>query len=320
MAKMTLTQLQAFAKSYVDTLKQAGEWESTINDYNGLVEKIGKQITIDGSFNDKLTEFSAEALPFGKTIEEWFADLIMPQDFDGTGANTLSPKHQTFQEPSYSYDLGKKTMKHTIEYDRIESAMLDSTSAANMTAKIMGRLYDSQTLYEYNLKKQLLANAIEKAVDANQVVELAKPVDEATGSAFIKKIKDLVEDAQYANEGNCLAGDVLIGASPSLTLFIKKGILSSVEVDTLAGAFNKENLAVPCTIKVLDDFADADADVWGYLYDPRSIKLHPTYRAMRTQVNAEGDFINYDLHTRFTGFISKFTYVKVLKNPTEATE
>ena len=34
---------------------------------------------------------------------------------------------------------------------------------------------------------------------------------------------------------------------------------------------------------------------------------------MRSHENADGDFINYVLHTEFTGFISKDTFVRVFK-------
>lgn len=70
MAKMTLSALQSFVTAYVDAAKQAGAWTGTTNNLFGLVDKIGKQITIDGSFEDKLPELEGEDLPFGKTIEE----------------------------------------------------------------------------------------------------------------------------------------------------------------------------------------------------------------------------------------------------------
>lgn len=71
MAKMTLDDLQAFVEAYVDSAKQAGAWnDGSFNNFAGLVDKIGKQITLDGLFNDKLPELDADSLPLGRTIEE----------------------------------------------------------------------------------------------------------------------------------------------------------------------------------------------------------------------------------------------------------
>ena len=89
--------------------------------------------------------------------------------------------------------------------------------------------------------------------------------------------------------------------------------MPQVEVNAFAGAFNKADLAIPASIKVVDDIPSTDTKVWGVLVDPRGIKLHPGYKAMRSHENADGDFINYVLHTEFTGFISKYTFVRVFK-------
>ena len=71
---------------------------------------------------------------------------------------------------------------------------------------------------------------------------------------------------------------------------------------------------MPVTVKVLDDFGNADSTVYAVLLDPRGIKLHNGYRAVRTQENADGDFVNFVLHSENTGFTSNFTYINVFKS------
>ena len=70
MAKMSLAGLNSFVATYVDKAKQAGTWGGSTDNILGLMDKIGKQITIDGKFEDKLPELDGEDLPYGKTIEE----------------------------------------------------------------------------------------------------------------------------------------------------------------------------------------------------------------------------------------------------------
>lgn len=193
--------------------------------------------------------------------------------------------------------------------------MLTTEGAANMGAKIMERLQNSYDLTKYQVKKQLLGNAIDKAVAANSYVSIAAPVDTSTGEAFIKQIKTDVEAAQFAHMGDCLAGaNCLIGGAPELVLYVKKGIIPSLEVDTLAGAFNKEDLAIPCRIKVVDDFGTmTNSTAYAVLVDPRAVKLHNGYNALRAKENATGDWISYVRHFEFTGFISKYAFIKAYK-------
>lgn len=311
MAKMTIEGLKTFVKTYVDKTKQAGAWVSSTDNLLKLQDKVGKQITLDGSFQDKLPELSGDSLPLGKTIEEWFIDLTLPTDFDATGKDNDSPAYPSVEDVAYCYTLGRKKIKTSEPYDNVERAAITPEDAASMTGKIMERLQNSESLYEYNLKKQLLANMVDKAAGNAKVVALPNTTENAENA--IIALKEAVEDASFAHEGDSLTNTALIGASPELVLYVKKGFMPSVEVKAFAGAFQKEELAIPCTIKVVDDIPCTDTKVWGVMVDPRGIKLHTGYKAMRSHENADGDFINYVLHTEFTGFISKYTFVRVFK-------
>ena len=326
MAKMTISDLQTFVASYVAVAKQAGTWSATQDNFAGLQDKIGKQVTIDGLFNDKLSELDGDALPLGKTIEEWFIDLTLPEAFSGNnsteGAKDIVPQLPTVQDVAYSYTLGRKKIKTTMPYGNFERGMLSAEGVGEMSAKIMERLQNSQDLYKYAIKKQLLGNVIDKGITASLTEEVAVPADTVSAEAFIKAVKNCAEDASFAHEGDCLAGSgALIGATPSLVLYIKKGIMSSIEVDALAGAFNQEKLAMPVRIKVVDDFGTCQtaANVTNFgkcyalLVDERAVRLHEGYNATRTSENADGDFVNFVKHTEYTGFISKYVYVHIFK-------
>ena len=105
------------------------------------------QITLDGSFIDKLPELDGNDLPLGKTIEEWFVDLTLPTDYDRNGAACLAPSYPVSEAPSYSYTLGRKVIKTTVPFDDLERAALTPVDAGNMVAKITQRLQDSYALY-----------------------------------------------------------------------------------------------------------------------------------------------------------------------------
>ena len=319
MAKMTLAGLQTFVANYVAAAKQAAAWTESTDNLLKLIDKIGMQITLDGSFNDKLPELDGNDLPLGKTIEEWFIDLTLPQDFVNPtdvsfkAEDTLKPYFPSVEDAAYSYTLGRKVIATSEPFNNMERAALSETDSANMAAKIMERLTNSFTLYTYAQKKQLLGNMATKAVTANRSIVIAAPADTATAEAFIKQIKTDVEAASFASETPSLGG-ALIGSAPELTLYIKKGVMPTVEVDALAGAFHAENLAIPANVKVVDDFGNADAKIYAMLVDPRGIKLHRSYHAVRDQMNGIGDFVNFFDHSENTGFISKNTFVKVYKS------
>lgn len=317
MAKITPVALASAINTYMDAAKIANSsYIPSTNNFVGLLDKIGKVVMLDGGFNDKLPELDGEELPLGKTIEEYFIDLTLPTVYTNMtteGAKDLTPALPEVEDVVYSYTLGRQKIKTTVPYDNFERAMLSTTDAANFGAKIMQRLNDSYDLTKYQAKKQLIGRAGDKAVTANLVTTIAQPTDTASGEAFIKAVKACVEDAGFANT-NALSG-ALVGAAPGLTLYIKKGIIPSLEVDTYAGAFNKGDIAIPCKIKVVDDFGtQTDANVYAVLVDDRALRLHNGYNALRSNgINADGDFVNFVKHFELTAFMSKYAYIHAFK-------
>ena len=146
--------------------------------------------------------------------------------------------------------------------------------------------------------------------------EIAKPVDDTTGEAFIEQVLEDAEVASDFSEGRSLNGNTL-GASleAGLVLVMKQGIMPSLKVQTLAGAFNRDDLAMPAEIVVVPDFGDADDDIYAVLVDRRIMRLHNTYRAVRENMNGQGDFLNMFYHTENTAHISRNAFVKVYMVP-----
>lgn len=270
---------------------------------------------LDGSFIDKLPELDGDELPLGKTIEEYFIDLTLPEAYStitAEGAKDNTPALPSVEACSYSYTLGRTKVKTTVPYDNVERSARSVEDASNMITKILERLNNSYQMFKFASKKQLLGNAADKAVTAGLVTTIAVPNDTTTGEAFIKQVKSDVETASFAHQGGL--NGALIGATPELILYVKKGIIPSLEVDTLAGAFNEDRLAIPAKVKVVDDFGTmTNSTVYAILVDPRGVKLHRDYHAIRESGNADGDFINYVDHSEHTGFISKNVFIKAYK-------
>ena len=123
--KMSYAQLKAYVSNVVIAGKiSIADFDVTRNNSVGLLDKIGKIITLDTNYEtDKLNIFDGEYLSFGKSIEEWSEDLLMVEDYDPNGANALSPHDPTYRPVFYSYSVGKKVIQTTIRYNDIERAV-----------------------------------------------------------------------------------------------------------------------------------------------------------------------------------------------------
>ena len=373
MAKLSLTELKSFVNSIVTAAKVSNSSFSVTRDnVVGLVDKIGKLVTLDTAYQiDKLSGFDGEYLSFGKTIEEYCQDLIMPQAYDSTGAGALSPNDPTYRPNFYSYTIGRKVIKTTLRNNDIERAVHFMDQFIEITSLQVKRLSDSMAAYRYDVKREMLArfcdlvqacyaaavpvfatataytegtllkdNAtptawgiVVKAIPSSPAIadwaaavaggyiivydlvsEIAKPVDDTTGEAFIEEVKKVVEKAGDLSEGNSLNGNTL-GAVEGLTLIVKQGIMPVIDTKTLAGAFHLEKVSLPANVIVLRDFGTADSDIYAVLMDSRAMRLHNTYRATRENMNGDGDFLNIFEHTEDTAWISRNAFVHIFVEP-----
>lgn len=319
MAKMTLAAARALVDAYVknDNIAQNAPFNPTVETLSGLLIKIGKQLMLDSKFSDRLPELDAEELNYGTTIEEYFINLVLPVDFDGDGATNNAPARPAFETVQYSYELGRKTFKTTVDDSKYQAGMLGQSEFVDLTSKILYQFYQSWEVYKYTVKKQTLGRAIQKATATNLVTSLAAPTDTSTGEAFIKSVKQkVIELRDFITEGNNINGTVMSQA-PELVMYIKGAtILPSLEVDTWAGAFHKELAGIGVTVKNLEDFGvitGANEDAYAVLLDPRGIKVHPHQINTTSNDNAQGEFRNFYLHSTFTAHISKVTNLHIWK-------
>ena len=371
--KLSIAQLNALVAEYVTTNKiSVDSFEVTRDNTVGLLDKIGKIVTLDTSYIDKLTMFEGEFLSFGKTIEEYQEDLKLPESYSASGDGALAPHDGTYRPVFYSYTLGRKVIPMTIRNNDIERAVHFVEQFISIIQMKSKRLYDSVAMWRYGVKREMLAKLIRycqthassssyagetfannknyavndlvrsassgtiaygivvKAIKSGDysnwagavaggsvivydlIKEIAVPSDTSSSEAFIEQVKKDVEVASDLSEGHSLNGNTL-GATEGLALIVKQGVMPVVEVEAIAGAFHEQKLALPAEVIVVKDFGSDASGAFAILMDKRGARLHNTYRAVREQQNASGDFLNIFYHTEDTAFISRNTFVRVYK-------
>lgn len=311
---LTIETLKAAAGAYVDATKQLQtKFVPTVDDFTKTVCKIGEMKTLYLPHVDKLPELSGDNLPFGETIEEFMVNDFLPSDFVyADGAARKNATRATFAEAVYSYPMKEQLWELGVPRNQFRRVSLGERSFGDLIASTLSTLDSSANAWNYAAKRQLLGNAaVEAAKIPSCTSVLAKPADTATGEAFIKAVKECVEVASDMNDGNLAQHTA--AAAPSLTLYIKQGVMPSIEVDTMAGAFNEAKLAIPATVKTVLDFGTTDENVYAILVDNRAIKLHDDILTVTSDYEGRMDQDNFYRHQKQTGFISKYGYIHVFK-------
>ena len=318
MADFTIAALEQAAKNYVDATKQLqGTFTPTVDDFTKTVCKIGEMKTLYLPHVDKLPEMNGDNLPFGETIEEFMVNDFLPETFTYVdGAPKKNAKRATFDEAVYSYALPEQLWELGVPRTQFQRVSLGQRSFTDLVSSTLMTLDSSANAWNYAAKRRLLGNAAKAAVTAGLVSTKAKPDNTADGEQFIKAVKECVEIASDMNDNNLAKHTA--AAAPSLTLYIKQGVIPSLEVDTMAGAFNKAELAIPAKVKTVLDFGEYDTEdrsVYAILVDDRGIKLHDDILMVSTDYDGRMNQDNFYRHQKQTGFISKYAFIHVFKQP-----
>ena len=287
--------------------QDASAFQAVANDTTGLVEKCMDQICLEQLYTDKLPELDGDEKEFGAYVEEYGMGLLLPKtatslvDGESYGIPYIAP---AMQGTYHSWKLPEYIVAGSTSYQKYKSSMKDATAYSNYVANVIKQMVDSYNQTRFEEKKQLLGWAAENVAVSKTV---AKPTNTESGEAFIKAVKDAVEEASFARDVTIGAKSFTLGGAENFTLYITKGVKSVLDVNTLAGAFNGDALALPCKIKVVDDLGSSNA--WAMLVDNRAIKLFPNRNTVAEDINGYHDFVTMSRHVIDTPFVSKFATV-----------
>ena len=366
---LTSEKLSALVADYLKSNKICVTgFEASKDNILGLLDKIGKTITIDGVYESELDFMNGETLPLGKTIEEYFEDFVPPEEYTANaGIENITRKDATARPVKYSYTQGRKKWSTTKPYDDIERAFATEEGAAQALTGLVLRLNQAYQMWRDELKKELLGkyaakadeimsttavyatktayavgtalksassngvvgivfNAIEASSTltwaeqvaagninvVDMVTSIAEPTDTITGNTFIKRVKKYARKAKFKNHENLNGTLILPTPKSNLRLVINTYLMPDLEVDTWAGAFHKDLVALPASVSETDSFG-SNSDVIALLIDDRGVKVHNSYQAIRETQLGDDDALKLVKHSEDTAFYSANTFIHVFK-------
>ena len=187
--KLSIAELKVVLAAYVDEQKiSVSTFQETRDNTVGLLDTIGKIFTIEGLYVDKLAILDGEDLSFGKTIEEWASDLILPEDYRPNGEYALSPHYSTYRPVYFSYTLGRKVIPQTIKNNDIERAVHNEGQFVSIIEDKTRKMYASETLLKYGIKREaigVLANMCEDLMDSSNASTYAISTAYAVGDPVV---------------------------------------------------------------------------------------------------------------------------------------
>ena len=304
---------------------------TTIMDYsatkeeftNTILNKIVRTKVLNKAYENSLKFFKKEPLPFGKTIEGVFVDLIKAKNFNenfGTGNNeatSLLAKEKAPVKVEYYSENFKHKYKLSISDEQLKSAFMSADGLSQMTQGLIRSATSSSEYDEYMMIKTLIGASVSKEVEIQGLFALdenaqAKKITK-TVQALVNKFRFM--STEYNKQGvhtHCQPSDCVIITTPDQ--------LANLNVELLATAFNVPYAEMPSRIVVVDSFINKDKtddnDTVCIVADMDLVQFRNTLDTWETFRNPDGLMTNMFHHVWGSACGCGFVNAVKIKNKT----
>ena len=241
------------------------QYSAKANEFlTALADKIVIQLIERKLWENPLSQLLRGTMPLGTDIEEVHVNPVEGMDYDGTetGMEDLLKMHKPDVATVY-YRLNRsEKYPATINNQQLRGAFTSWQNLENLIAYITDSIYNGANIDDYRYTKKIMSDAIA----ANQMVKqnVAMPVDEATGKAFMKTLRGMSMNFLYPSAQ--FNSYKLVGGAenPRITwtsmedqiLLIRGDVAAAVGVDVLSTLFNLEYGDYLTKNLVIDNFND----------------------------------------------------------------
>lgn len=295
-------------------------YQPLLNEFvNNLINRIGLTIIRNKSYDNPLALLKKGSTPLGTDIQDIYTNPSEAEQYELS--NTEMAKLLTITDPDTKvayYRRNRKDMyTKTIAREALQGAFVSWDRFENFISSITQSLYSGAYIDEFAYTKGLVAGAYENNKAIVQTVTAV--TTEATAKAFVKKVRNLYKSMRFPssayNAYSLNTGDnkpVVTWTTPERVVFlVRADVMTEVDVDVLASAFNMDKADFLGRVIEVDKFDD-DNKVLGVICDEAFFQIYDNIFRFDEFYNARTMSWNEYLHVWETFAICPFANAVIL--------
>lgn len=248
------TDIGSFAASIVADQTIANEFMSR------LIKRIVYTQIETKVFRNKLRMLQGDRIPLGAIGQEIYINPAKGRRFNVDDFAGLLAKYEAdikVQYPAVNTDIQYPV---TITREKLRNAFVSWSSLNDFISGITNSLYNGAYIDEYRFIKNLVGNAYR--TNSVQIKTVSALSDEATRKAFVKALRNAYLDFQEPTSANNAwakvggyGNEVVTWSNPEdIVLLIRNDILTEIDVEILASAFNMDKTSFMGRVIPVDNF------------------------------------------------------------------
>lgn len=292
--------------------KTAGNYTPEVVAEMNMIGKIAYSVLKNVQASNPLSVFEKVPVDNGDTIEQSVVRLIEAQPYNRNGANVLKRWLDQHTVTRYYNEWTREKFVKSIDYSDIRKVITGRMSDTDVAQMVIGTIGESDTYDRFTRMKGLLNYGREHGfrnvgtVAANDYKGILKKIkDTVKGMQFVSNKYNGVETISATisvQQENGQVTDQLqevpfLQRSRAEDIFIVMpySLKNALDVDELASVFNLDKADIKDKIIEVDDIDGEETYV--YIVDKNAILNYTRLYEMVDQLNSDGLFWNYILHT-----------------------
>lgn len=186
-------------------------------------------------------------------------------DTRGTG-KTIDPFVQKMPEYITEFFQSNLPLQYLVTVDQwqLQKAFESAQGMGALISAILESITNAINVDLFQAGKDIFnkyINDTTHTLGEGQVMEVDAVVDEASGKSFILSVKNLINAMQFPTKAFNPSKLLQTSSSSTLTMYVRPEVMNNISVNTLAGAFNRDDLDLTpvdgsgrLRIKTLDNF------------------------------------------------------------------
>ena len=305
----------------VATQENIGNIEEIISTYptvknefiSVLTNQVAKQLFFSKAYENPYKLFNRGMLPFGKSIESIFVDIIKgKQRTHETNTTNLATDLLAREVPNVKVEYYSENFRHQYKTTITDEELKGAFRAENGLSSMTGRILQAPlTSIEYDMQEMVL-HALPELKGGKATINktaYTAMTEEEKAKILVKTIKSQVIKMGFLNNEHNGQGVMTFSKPQDLVVFLDPDMMANIDVELLAQAFNISKAEVPLHVLPVPKFTKRtvipsedggetivtyaeDTDCLAIICDKDAIQVYETLNSSESFRNPQGIYTN----------------------------
>lgn len=300
-----------------------------------LTNQVAKQLFFSKAYENPYKLFNRGMLPYGKSIESIFVDIIKgKQRTHETVATNLASDLLARETPNVKVEYYSENFRHQYKTTITDEELKGAFRAENGLSSMTGRILQAPlTSIEYDMQEMVLHALPELKGGKATINKVAYSAmtEEEKAKIIVKTIKSQVIKMGFLNNKHNGQGVMTFSRPQDLVVFLDPDMMANIDVELLAQAFNISKAEVPLHVLPVPQFTKRtvtpgedtestvtyaeDTDCLAIICDKDAIQIYETLNSSETFRNPQGIYTNVFFNR--WGLMSACNFANVCRIVTE---